>query len=335
VAVSPDGRTIAAASSGGAIWLLGAEGLTTTARLEASGHGPVNGLMFTEDGRRLVSWGGSRAAASTSPASIVVWDVAARQQVGPAFGQIWPDAGGGLLADGVTLVLAQHGPDPAKLPTAVAWSIDARTPSTAYELPDVDVEAMRVSPDGRYVTLGTPNGSVIVDPAAAGVREIRGARNPLALSPDGRTLLTGDGPTVGLWDTAQGVRRAQAVRHTGAVLDAAWSADAKTFATAGADGLVILWDTATLQPIKTLAGHGSPVRVVRFAIDGRTLYTVGDDGSLLAWDLTGTRGVGGRLAHASPAAVLGLACALAGRDLTPQEWQTYLPSRSYQHVCPV
>jgi WD40 repeat protein len=140
---------------------------------------------------------------------------------------------------------------------------------------------------------------------------------------------------VGLWDTAQGVRRAQAVRHTGAVLDAAWSADAKTFATAGADGLVILWDTATLQPIKTLAGHGSPVRVVRFAIDGRTLYTVGDDGSLLAWDLTGTRGVGGRLAHASPAAVLGLACALAGRDLTPQEWQTYLPSRSYQHVCPV
>jgi hypothetical protein len=24
---------------------------------------------------------------------------------------------------------------------------------------------------------------------------------------------------------------------------------------------------------------------------------------------------------------------LAGRDITAQEWQTYLPNRSYRHVC--
>ncbi|MDT5027303.1 MAG: hypothetical protein QOE61_3729, partial [Micromonosporaceae bacterium] len=52
VALSPDGRTVAAATMGGTIWLYGADSLDTTGRLDLAGHGPVNGLAFTPDGRR-------------------------------------------------------------------------------------------------------------------------------------------------------------------------------------------------------------------------------------------------------------------------------------------
>jgi WD40 repeat protein len=116
-------------------------------------------------------------------------------------------------------------------------------------------------------------------------------------------------------------------------LDAAWSADAGRFASVGADGLVIVWDAGTSQPVKALTGHGGAVRTVRFGADGAMLYTVGADGSLFAWDLTGKRGVGGRSGGNTSASIV-LACALAGRDITAQEWQTYLPNRSYRHVCP-
>jgi WD40 repeat protein len=312
--------------------LYGADSLNTTGRLDLAGHGPVNGLAFTPDGRRLVSWGGARTETSQPPTSIVVWDLSSKQPIGPAFGQAWPDAGGGLLADGVTLLLAQHDADAAKAPTAVAWSIEARTPSTAYELPTMGINAMHLSSDGRYVMLGTAEGTRIVDLTAGITRLIAGATKPLALSPDGRTLLTADGANVGVWDLVTGRRTRQAVRHSGEVLGAAWSADAGRFASVGADGLVIVWDAGTLQPVKALTGHGGAVRMVRFSADGGMLYTVGADGSLFAWDLTGKRGVGGR-SGGNTSASIALACALAGRDITEQEWQTYLPNRSYRHVC--
>ena len=57
---------------------------------------------------------------------------------------------------------------------------------------------------------------------------------------------------------------------------------------------------------------------------------------MVAWDLTGSRGIATTLAGTTDgdAGLLTLACTLAGRDLTTQEWQTYLPDRPYQDVCP-
>jgi len=57
---------------------------------------------------------------------------------------------------------------------------------------------------------------------------------------------------------------------------------------------------------------------------------------VLAFDLTGSRGVG-VLAEEIPDSdpeLLSLACALAGRSLTPDEWHQYLPDRPFEQVCP-
>jgi len=328
MSLSPDGQTVAAGSSDGAVWFLDAQTLGTTARIEYPGHGPINGLAFMPDGRRLVTWGRGETA------SIVVWDIVSRAPDGPAFGQIWPGSAGGLLADGGTLLVAQHGEN-GTATTAVAWSMEARTPSTAYDLPSGNVDGLAVAPDGRRVALGTVGGTLVVELATGVTHEVRNARHPSALSPDGRTLLTAEGGDVVVWDVDSGRREGEARRHAGDVHGTAWSADGRAFASVGSDGLIVVWDARTLRPMKVFRGHEGAVRVARFAADGRTLYTAGDDGSLLSWDLTGTRGVATTLSGAGdPASIIRMACALAARDMSGDEWQTFLPGRPYQHVCP-
>jgi hypothetical protein len=74
---------------------------------------------------------------------------------------------------------------------------------------------------------------------------------------------------------------------------------------------------------------------VSFTPDAQTLVTVGAGGAVLAFDLTGTRGVAASIAAAgSESALVTLACGLAGRGLTSDEWRTFLPDRPFQHICP-
>ena len=203
VAVSPDGRTIAAGEAAGPIRLLDPRTLAVTATLDYPGHAPVTGLAFTPGNEhRLVSWGRGEDA------SIVVWDLASRRPTGSAFGQPWP-GGGGLLADRTTLVVAQHAANAPAV--AAAWSVEARTPSTVYPLPPAAVDSVLVSPDGRLVVLGSAAGSLVFEPATGVARTVPAARLPLAVSPDGHTLLAADGTDVLLWD----IETARPERPTG------------------------------------------------------------------------------------------------------------------------
>jgi WD40 repeat protein len=114
----------------------------------------------------------------------------------------------------------------------------------------------------------------------------------LALSPDGRTLLTSEANgDIGVWNAESGARRGTAQRHTSPMIDAVWSPDGRTFASTAEDRLTVVWDSATLRPLQVLAGVAGRQLHVRYAPDGRTLFTAGADGGLYAWDLTGRRGL--------------------------------------------
>ena len=60
---------------------------------------------------------------------------------------------------------------------------------------------------------------------------------------------------------------------------------------------------------------------VAFSADDRLLHFAGSSGSLLSWNL-------------DPVSWRAAACRLAGRQLTKQEWQTYLPNRPFTKTCP-
>jgi hypothetical protein len=79
--------------------------------------------------------------------------------------------------------------------------------------------------------------------------------------------------------------------------------------------------------------HSSAVRALR--LDGDDLVTVSADGVALRWDLGGPHGLAARVTAATgDRDLIGIACAAANRDLSPDEWRRFLPDRPFQPACP-
>jgi hypothetical protein len=89
-------------------------------------------------------------------------------------------------------------------------------------------------------------------------------------------------------------------------------------------GSAELWDAGSAKQIGApLAGpvqKAGDAGVAAFDPTGHTLATAFQDGTVLLWDV-------------DPTSWRKRACALAGRDLTRQEWEDFLPDRPYQPPC--
>ncbi len=100
-----------------------------------------------------------------------------------------------------------------------------------------------------------------------------------------------------------------------------WSAVGKQLITTASD-TIDLWDGATLTRVGSLkAGVQEDVANVRPLPDGHTLVIGRPNGPVLRWDLR-------------PDKLVDLACSLAGRNLTREEWSEYVGSRPYRRTCP-
>lgn len=112
------------------------------------------------------------------------------------------------------------------------------------------------------------------------------------------------------WATAQG----------GRVQSAAVSADGLVAATGGTDGTALLWDARTGSRIGAPIHVGASTDYVSVALSSGSLLTVDTQGTL-------------RRTPTSASEWVALACRKAGRDLTAEEWATYLPGRSQVALC--
>jgi WD40 repeat protein len=196
-----------------------------------------------------------------------------------------------------------------------------------------------------------------------------GTVEELDFTPDGSQLVVstgwGDGGYFVLWDTAA-QRIVKAVHADAAgVLTADVSTDARTLMTGGQTGIVRLWDLPAGTPLGApLTGLTGFADTVDLAPDGSTAVGADAAGNVLLWDVPTRSTVGdafpgpvaGRNAAASftpdgrsvvvvsdtgagwvwdvdPSDWLARACQVAGRSLTRQEWQEFLPDRPYHATC--
>ncbi len=115
-----------------------------------------------------------------------------------------------------------------------------------------------------------------------------GQVNAIALSPDGRFLVSGSSDyTLKIWDIASGSVLRTLFGHSKAVLAATISADGRLIASSGEDMSVLLWDVTT-GVRRTLGLHTTPVKDVAFSADSRQLVSLGA-GELKVWDVTSGR----------------------------------------------
>jgi len=128
------------------------------------------------------------------------------------------------------------------------------------------------------------------------------------LSPDGRELVVAGTDSLQVFDPRTLRPLSRRLSLPGALLyGLGVSADGREAFAERLDGMQLV-DLHALQTIGPLI-TGSSVETAYFGPDA--LYVGGFVGDTLAWDL-------------APATVRTAACALAGRNLTAQEWQRYL-----------
>ncbi|MFM9448916.1 hypothetical protein [Streptomyces acidiscabies] len=316
IALSPDGRLLAAHSADGAvrIWELSGGRLRRALADRADpGH-----MVFSADGRVLavasgrviVLWdtvtGGKlnslalrdgsvrgmdfdgRTLAVASPAGVRMWDTGTGRLRGPLAGFRGPEAVG-FGPGGRTVAAADidggvHVWDTATGRTQVVHGGQTGGADVVF------------SPDGRTYAFSPVGGSVqLRDVATGAVRRTLDAGGRPAFAPDGRTLaVTGPGDTVRIWDAASGTALASltAGHHGRGLMGIALGMDGTLVTSSNLDPTVRVQRWSAGRPRATLYGAaGTYVADLAFGPSGRAVSTVSQratpvpgEGSAQLWD---------------------------------------------------
>jgi WD40 repeat protein len=289
--------------------------------------GPVNGVAFSPDGRRL--------ADGCSDGKVRVWMAATGQKLLTLTGHSHRVLGVAFSPHGRRLASASADR------TVKVW--DTATGKVRRTLRGHQgwVNTVAFHPDGtRLASGGGSFGSLVLGELkvwdlATGAEQLNLTGHTeyvagVAFSRDGRRLASASGDhTLRLWDAATGKKLLTLKGHSGTVKGVAFSPHGRRLASAGADRTVRLWHTGASQEPLTLR-HAQAVLSVAFSPNGRRLATAGGidlakPGQLRVWDTTTGKQKHALTGHLGPVRCVafspnGRRLASAGMDETVKVW---------------
>ncbi len=277
---SPDGRSLASASSDGTVraW----DAATGKPSLSLEGHGsPVYSLAWSPDGRSLASASVDR--------TVRVWDAATGKQSLALQGHGGPVNSVAWSPDGRSLASASQDR------TVGVWDAATGEQSLALEGRGGIVHSVSWSPDGRSLASASDDGTVRVWDAATGKQTLalQGHGGPVysvAWSPDGRSLASAsEDNTVRVWDAATGKQTILLEGHTKAIIEAVFSPDGSLLVSQSFDDTIRFWDCKSWETVAVLPEQTSNTNLLTIAYHPNRpgLATIGgeDDQSIHIWEL--------------------------------------------------
>jgi Tol biopolymer transport system component len=240
VRFSRDGKTIAAAGyetgSGNPIYRFDVATGKELPKLAGHPTGGVRRLLFTPDGKQLISGG--------FDGSVRVWDLATAKQVRLIQVESGTVYSIGLSPDGKTLATAGHD-------GLCLWDLATGKAQPREEMNRHNCVAVAWSPDGKLLASGDSSCVTLWEAATGKVvstlRGYRGELSQLVFSRDGRTLCTASyDRAVRLWEVRTGRLVHEVEGHSGWVWGLALAPDEKSLASCSVDTKLLYWDLAGL-----------------------------------------------------------------------------------------
>ena len=153
------------------------------------------------------------------------------------------------------------------------------------------IRAIDFSPDGQtLVTGGDDKVAKIWRSQGKLVKTLAGydaSVTGIKFSPDGTIIATSSwDKTIKLWHL-DGTLHSDLRGHQGRVWRLAWSPDGSTIASAGWDNVIKLWQLRN-PLVKTFYGHTASILSVAFHPQGKLIATASDDRTVKLWNLDGT-----------------------------------------------
>ena len=275
VDLSPDGETVAVASSSKSIYLLDVR--TLDIRVLRGHEDHVFSVAFSPDGKRLAagSWG-----------RLVLWKLDG--SVERVFeGHEGPVRSVDFSTDG--RFVASGGSDH----TVRLWTVEGEGEPQVLRGHEDRVRAVSFAPEGDLLASAGADGTVrlwsTTDPDAPS-RALAGHAkqvSDVSFSPDGHFLVSASQDhTVRVWNASDGTVEKTLRGHRGPVTSLAFSRGGKLLATGGEDQIVRLWDGETWEEKGVFEGHSSTITGLSFGPAGRYLVSSAYDETVRRWDTT-------------------------------------------------
>jgi len=320
LAFSPDGRVLASSAEFAEIMEWDVANRVPIGESLSGSEQHVTSLAYAPDGTTLVS--------GDQDGSIIFWSMNTHKSIGPPVrhhrSPVWSVV---WSPDSKTVVSGEDG-------GIVFWEA-ATHRQLGYRVERDRIWALAFSSDGRF--LGSAGNNLVVTIWKAGGQAIpfKTLGSPreqynweltpagLSFSPDGTLVATCTlENSVTIWDLKSGQPLTPILYgHTESVSSLDFSRDGKILASGSNDGEIRLWDVETHEPIGTLIGQQKAIKSIAFSPKAGTLASAGEDGSIILWQV-------------DYGAWAARACAVANRNLTRTEWNTYLGNRLYRKTCP-
>ncbi len=166
--------------------------------------------------------------------------------------------------------------------------------------------------------------AMLTGPAFAQLRGHGGPVRAIAVSPDGKSAISGSFDTSAILWSLERNAAAQVLRfHESAVNAVAIAKDGRVF-TGGEDGRIAVWKPGNPVPLQTFEGHTAPIVSLALSPDGKTIASASWDRTIRLWPLGGgsPRVLEGHTQNVNGVAFTadGKSLVSAGYDLTVRIW---------------